>query len=79
MDPHSLNLTGVLALVQGSSCRMEKVLLVGCQAACGADEGGEFACGLSEPVRNAVEPAVKLIHEIIAAEMAAAPETSSTP
>jgi hydrogenase maturation protease len=64
VSAHDLDPAKVMQIVQalGGNCR--RVLLVACEPAdCGGDEG---RMGLTPPVAAAVEPAIEMIHSLLA-------------
>jgi hydrogenase maturation protease len=64
ISAHDLDPGKVMQLVQalGGNCR--RVLLVACEPAdCGGDEG---RMGLTPPVAAAIEPAIEMIHNLLA-------------
>jgi hydrogenase maturation protease len=65
-DPHGMSLSAVFASVQALGGALPRVLVVGCEP---ADLGETMA--LSEPVERAVEPALRMIHEVLARELPA--------
>jgi len=65
VDAHSMNPVTVLQLVRNLEGKAGPLLVVGCEpSTVEADEGGQM--GLSNPVRAAVDEAVRMIEEIIA-------------
>jgi hydrogenase maturation protease len=65
-DPHGMNLSTVLASVRALGGTLPRVLIVGCEP----EWVGE-TMGLSDPVERAVEPAMRLIEEVLARELSA--------
>jgi hydrogenase maturation protease len=63
VDAHSLNPVAVLQMAQSVGALGKKLLLVGCEPASLENEDGEL--GLSDPVRQAVPEAVKLIQSLV--------------
>jgi hydrogenase maturation protease len=64
-DAHSMNPVSVLQLVRKLGGKAGYLLVVGCEPeAVDADEGGHV--GLSQPVRAAVDEAIRTIEELIA-------------
>ena len=61
IDPHGADTGTILRFVKGLGAWPGKVLIVGCEPAALDD----FAMGLSDPVRAAVERAVQLVEETI--------------
>jgi hydrogenase maturation protease len=64
IDAHAMNPVAVLQLVAALGGKMPRMLVVGCEPAETGDEGGGME--LSEPVRAAVDEAVRVIEEQIA-------------
>lgn len=64
-DAHGMDLPHVFASVRSMGGELPRVLLVGCEPA-SLEEG----IGLSAPVERAVTPAIGLIRELIARELA---------
>lgn len=65
-DPHTMNVENVVAFVRSIGGELPPITLVGCEPS-GAD--GEI--GLTEPVRQAVQPAVDLVRRLVAENLAA--------
>jgi hydrogenase maturation protease len=65
-DPHGMSLSTILASVQALGGTLPRVLVVGCEP---ADLGETMA--LSEPVERAIDPALRMIHEVLARELPA--------
>ncbi|MDQ3693541.1 MAG: hydrogenase maturation protease [Chloroflexota bacterium] len=65
VDAHSLDPAAVFAMLKALGGEIERVLIVGCEPATVAE-----GIGLSEPVVRAVDEAVKVVRELIAAELA---------
>ncbi len=63
MDPHAMNPMKVLALTKSMGGRPKRLLLVGCEPSPMPDD--EERMGLSEPVEQALEQAVKIIERLI--------------
>ncbi len=64
-DAHSMNPVAVLQLVHHLGGHPRRLLVVGCEPAT-VDEDSNGRFGLSDPVRNAIDEAVKIIEELIA-------------
>ena len=63
-DAHTMNPVSVLQLVSNLGGKRGRMLVVGCEpSSVDADEGGQF--GLSEPVKAAVDEAIRMIEELI--------------
>jgi hydrogenase maturation protease len=60
LDPHRMDPQAVLGMVAGLGGKIRRVLVVGCQPA-DLDEG----IGLSDPVAAAVDPAVRMVHDVL--------------
>jgi len=67
-DPHGMNLSTVLATVRALGGTLPRVLIVGCEPECLGE-----TLGLSEPVERAVDPAARMIEEVLARELSAIP------
>jgi hydrogenase maturation protease len=67
MDAHGMHPAAVLALLHDLGGSVDRVLVVGCAPADVAER-----MGLSEPVAAAVDAAVRLIGEVVAAEVGVA-------
>ena len=65
LDAHSMSPAVVLATLAGLGGSVERVLVVGCEPA-SIDEG----IGLSDVVASAVEPAAKLVRDVLADSLA---------
>jgi hydrogenase maturation protease len=65
LDAHGLDPQTVLAAVRGLGGRLDRVLVVGCQPAAVGE-----CMGLSEPVRAAVDGAVRLVSDLARDEVA---------
>jgi hydrogenase maturation protease len=66
IDPHSMDPVKVLRLVKTLGGKARRVLLVGCEPeTVGADDDWDVTPGLSEPVRQAVDEAARLIESLI--------------
>lgn len=67
MDAHSMDPMKVLAYARTLGARPGRVLLVGCEPERGADDGDDLdlRMSLSEPVRAAVEEAVRMIDALV--------------
>jgi len=65
-DPHGMSLPTVFASVRALGGSLPRVLVVGCEP---ADLGETMA--LSEPVERAIDPALRMIDEILARELPA--------
>jgi hydrogenase maturation protease len=67
LDNHSMDPLKVLAYARALGARPIHTLLVGCEPAAfaGADDYAEMQMGLSEPVRAAVDEAVKMIDSLV--------------
>lgn len=64
-DAHSMNPVSVLQLVRALGGTFARTLVVGCEpASTDADQGGQT--GLSQPVRAAIDEAIRIIEELIA-------------
>lgn len=64
-DAHSMNPVSVLQLAAHLGGTIARTLVVGCEpASTGSDEGGQS--GLSQPVQNAIDEAIRVIEELIA-------------
>jgi hydrogenase maturation protease len=61
IEAHSMSPAVVLDLLAGLDGRVDRILIVGCEPA-SLDDG----IGLSEPVSNAVEPAVAAVESLLA-------------
>ncbi|MFC4783888.1 hydrogenase maturation protease [Nocardioides sp. MAHUQ-72] len=64
LDPHDLSPGGVMTLVPTLGGSVDRIVVVGCQP--GSLEEG---IGLTDEVRNAVEPAADLVCRVLEAEM----------
>lgn len=64
-DAHGMDLPSVFASVRSMGGELPRVLLVGCEPAALHEE-----IGLSPPVARAVMPAVALLYELVARELA---------
>lgn len=64
LDAHGMHPAAVLALLRDLGGSVERVLVVGC-----APAGVEERMGLSEPVAAAVDGAVDLVRDVVAAEV----------
>lgn len=65
VDAHSLDPVAVFAMLKALGGDVERILIVGCEPA-----EIEERIGLSEPVTRAVDEAVKVVRDLIAAELA---------
>lgn len=65
LDGHDMDPGKVLRMVSWLGGRIGRVLLVGCEPACAAEEAG-ILCGLSEAVDRAVGEAIGMIHRLVA-------------
>jgi len=63
-DPHGMSLTTVFSSARALGGTLPRVLIVGCEP---EDLGETMA--LSRPVERAIDPAVRMIHEILAREL----------
>jgi hydrogenase maturation protease len=68
VEPHRIDPVSVLRLVSMLGGRAGRLLLVGCEPTPIADQD-DIQFGLSEPVREAIEPAIKLIEDLIEREI----------
>ena len=70
IDAHSMNPESVLRLVSAWGGKISRMLVVGCEPA--TIDFHEESFGLSDPVRAAVDEAVRVVEELIAQNMHAA-------
>jgi hydrogenase maturation protease len=63
VEPHGMNPMKVLRLVKSMGGRFNRILLVGCEPAPLLSEEGHM--GLSEPVQQAVDEAVKIVESLV--------------
>jgi hydrogenase maturation protease len=64
VEPHGMNPLKVLGMVKSMGGEFRRILLVGCEPeTLGGEEG---LMGLSEPVKRAVEEAVKVVESLVA-------------
>ena len=64
LDTHGLNPMNVLRMVKSMGGSPGRLLIVGCEPLdLGSDEEGKM--GLSDPVANAIEEAVKLVEKLV--------------
>jgi hydrogenase maturation protease len=68
LDTHSMDPVKVLAFARTLGARPIHTLLVGCEPAefSGSEDYAEMQMGLSEPVRAAIDEAVKMIDSLVA-------------
>lgn len=63
IDGHGMQPDVVLGLLDSLGAQVARVLIVGCEPAC-----ADYGIGLSEPVAAAVDDAVRVVLELVAAE-----------
>lgn len=68
LDTHSMDPVKVLAYARTLGAKPVRTLLVGCEPSAfdGADAWMEMSMGLSEPVQNAIDPAIQMIDSLVA-------------
>jgi|SRR5215813_1601798 len=72
LDAHDLNPMKVLTAVKAMGARFQRILLIGCEPGTLESEDGRL--GLSEPVKLAVDEAIRVIESLVSKTLA---ETTS--
>jgi hydrogenase maturation protease len=73
-DPHNMDPVSVLELAGALGRKSSRMLVVGCEPmTVDADEAGEI--GLSPPVQNAVDQAIRVIEELVVGDGRAAADS----
>ena len=78
VEPHAMNPLNVLRTAKSMGARFRKILLIGCEPSPeNTDPDGPGHMGLSEPVLNALDQAIKLVEDVVAQSTVDRPQIQS--